>query len=278
MNKKVFEDELISGMQSELRKQASADRQPKLARAAECLHAALEILEQQGLQARADEVLQLLEKLARGTKVVKTAKIHSLQQLMEAGVSQRDIHEFARGNPRAVAKLNMTLRRLGMSDHEISKFLGPNHLMSEEQARKALNPNEPGSMLEFQSLSPKAPEPSGVEEALEFKSLAQKKSKLPKPDRHTKGLTPEKEVENLKHHGTPFNMADDACAVDVPPPVNRDNLRAEDMEPGFEDLLHAATFDIDASDDELMGMDIKEDTLEVFDADTQLEDFEDERD
>lgn len=29
-------------------------------------------------------------------------------------------------------------------------------------------------------------------------------------DRHTKGLTSEKMVNNLKHHGTVFNMADDA--------------------------------------------------------------------
>jgi phosphotransferase system HPr-like phosphotransfer protein len=122
--KKSFEDELISGMQDELRKNASAEM-PKLSRAADCLHSALEILEQQGLHARADEVLQLLEKLAKGTKVVKTAKVHSLQQLMEAGVSQRDLMNFGRGDPRAVAKLNLVLRRLGMSDHDIVKFLGP---------------------------------------------------------------------------------------------------------------------------------------------------------
>jgi hypothetical protein len=34
-------------------------------------------------------------------------------------------------------------------------------------------------------------------------------------DPHTKGLTPERMVENLKHHGIVFNMADDGKADDM---------------------------------------------------------------
>ncbi len=61
-------------------------------------------------------------------------------------------------------------------------------------------------------------------------------------DPHTKGLTPEKMVANLLHHGTEFNMTDDATGID--------------------DLLNA---DIDAA------------TLEVSDADNPSEiGFEDE--
>ena len=41
-----------------------------------------------------------------------------------------------------------------------------------------------------------------------------KKKKQP-VDPHTKGLTPEKQVENLKHHGTVFNMSDDGKADDM---------------------------------------------------------------
>ena len=37
MNKKVFEDDLISGMQDELRKQASDEQPANLVKAAECL-------------------------------------------------------------------------------------------------------------------------------------------------------------------------------------------------------------------------------------------------
>lgn len=284
MTKEFLDDELILGMSQELVKQAS-DEQPNLVKAAECLHAALEILEEQGLHSRADQVLQLLEKIAKQNTapIKKEAKIHSLQQLMEAGITQRDLKEFARGNPMATAKLNLVLRKLGVSDHEMAKFLGPGKVMSEEAARKAISPNEPGSLLEFKSLAPEAvPAPEGGE-ALEFMSLAvKKKPKNPgRPDKikdwHTKGLTPEKELANLKHHGTPFNMANDGnCAVDVPPPIK--NLTKEDMEADFADLLNSSTFDIDASDDELMGMEIKEDSLEVSENDLPLEDFEDERD
>lgn len=46
---------------------------------------------------------------------------------------------------------------------------------------------------------------------------ARKKSRDPRKisDPHIKGLTPEKQIENLKHHGTVFNMADDNGADDL---------------------------------------------------------------
>lgn len=61
-------------------------------------------------------------------------------------------------------------------------------------------------------------------------------------DRHTKGLTPERMVKNLKNHGHPMNLSND----------------------GVDDLLDADV----------------EDTLEVSDGDisTELHDFEEERD
>jgi hypothetical protein len=241
MNKNVFEDELISGMQKELRKQASAE-EPNLVKAAECLHAALEIFEEAGMQSKADQVLQVLEKIADGQVYVKQAvQITSLDQLMQAGVTTRDLKEFARGSEVATAKLNLVLRALDQSDHDITKLMGPGNLMSEEKAKKLLNTNNAGSILDFQKSPSQAPGPDGSDQ---FSSLAQdvldaKKHKTPS-DKHTKGLTPDKEIENLKHHGTVFNMADDGAA----------------------DLLDA---------------DVKEDTLEVFDKDIPLADFEDER-
>lgn len=279
MLKSLFENELMSSMQKELHKYASDDKQPNLTQAAECLHAALEILEQQGMRARADQVLQLLEKIGQqNVPVTKTAKIHSLKQLMEAGITQRDLFEFSKGSPRAAAKLNLTLRKLGLSDHEIAKFLGPTHVMSEEEAREKLNPNKPGSLVEFKSLSPDpAPSPKS-EEFLEFKSIAGSKKKSKDPA--TRGLTSKKETKNLLHHGHPLNvtLADDNGSIRVPPSINKDTLSADDLDPDFVDMLSASTFDIDASDDELMGMEIADDSLEVFDNDTVLESFEEERD
>lgn len=41
------------------------------------------------------------------------------------------------------------------------------------------------------------------------------KKKLNPTDRHTQGLTSDKMVENLKHHGIVFNLADDGKADDM---------------------------------------------------------------
>jgi hypothetical protein len=49
------------------------------------------------------------------------------------------------------------------------------------------------------------------------------------------------------------------------------------MDADFADLLDA-NFDWNASDDDLMAVDINGDSLEVFDKDIPLADFEDERD
>jgi hypothetical protein len=281
MKKELFENEMATGMQQGLRKYASSEETPKLARAAECLHAALEILEEQGLTARAEEVLQLLQKLAEAP-VVKAAapKVHSMKQLMEAGVSQRDLMNFAKGEPRAVAKLNLVLRRLGMSEHEIAKFLGHGHVMSEEQAHKVLNPNESGSTLEFESVAPQTSGVMPVEKArpelLQFQSIAApKKAKHPgRTDPATKGWTPAKGVKNLKEFGTPLNvyMSDD-CAVDAALPIDKNVLDTSSAD--FEAFMQEASFDAD--DDELFNMEVS-DSLEVSDSDKVIEDFEDERD
>jgi hypothetical protein len=281
MAKSLFEDELIAGMEKQLRKQAAGEK-PGVSKAADCLHAALEIFEEQGMAARADQVLQLLQKLAQSNEARDVQQMPSVHKLMEAGLTQRDMHEFAKGSPIAKAKFNLILRGLGYSDHQIGRFIGPTNVMSEDDAKQVMDPNrsfskiydwmsnpttpvdpsnlQPGEEFEGKSLlRPQYDEklPKGPDE-LVFKSIAQKKSS---PDHHTKGLTPDKEVENLKHHGTVFNMAEDGG-----------------IDPEFAELLGSPNFDVGASDDELMGMEIGEDTLEVFDNDSAIEDFEDERD
>lgn len=284
MKRELFENELVLNMQQEMHKYASAKEMPKLTRATECLHAALEILEEQSLHSRADEVLKLLEKIAQMPFKVAAPKVHSLQQLMNAGISQRDLREFARGEPRAIAKLNLVLRRLGMAEHEIAKFLGHGYVMSEEQAHKVLNPNEPESTLQFESIAPPpisgtVPVEKGDPGFLEFKSMASpKKTKHPsksKSDPATKGWTPAKGVKNLKEYGTPLNvyLADDDCAVDASLPIDKDTLDTSSAD--FEAFMQEASFD--AADDELFNMEIF-DSLEISDSDKSIEDFEDEKD
>lgn len=65
IKKSVFEDDLIAGMQRELansfEKKASMN---DLAKAADYLHAAIEIFEEAGMTAKADQVLNILTKIA----------------------------------------------------------------------------------------------------------------------------------------------------------------------------------------------------------------------
>lgn len=97
-------------------------------------------------------------------------------------------------------------------------------------AKIANEGKKPDDVIEFTSLVKephkehhKKPQEE-KEEKIEFKSLmkddehdARHKPKNPTKvhDPHVKGLTPEKMVENLKHHGIVFNMADDGQANDL---------------------------------------------------------------
>lgn len=281
IKKGVFENDLIAGMQTELQKQAS-DKTPELAKAAECLHAALEILEAQGLETRADQVLQILQKIAANTKLRPVIEMPAISKLMEAGLTQRDLQEFSRGSPIARAKLNLVLRHLGLSEHHIGKLLGPHNVMSEEEAKQITDPNRSYSKIYDAIKNPTGPDdPAEIwpGQKIEFESIAQKKS-----DPATKGLTSEKQVKNLKEYGIPLNVtkADDNLAdanyEKMLKDMNRPHkLSKEDVDPDLAGLLDIDSFDIDASDDELMGMEVQDDSLEVFDDNTPMSDFEDEK-
>lgn len=285
--KEFLDEELISGMQQELRKYAADEAPPDLTKAAECLHAALEILEEQGLHAQADQLLQVLQKIAQSRKAKPSVKLPTAEILAREGIGKHDFLALHKGDPTALAKFNLVLRRLGYANHEIWQMLGMKSIMPEQTAKDLLDPNRALGKIHEWTQDPTVPmegesdfmkkwkeDPSSVSvgpETLEFKSIAQKKS-----DFHTKGLTPAKMVENLKNHGTEFNMSNDQGEFQVP--VRKSKLDKDDVDPDLAGLLDLEAFDIDASDDELMGIEIKEDSLEVFDKDIPLADFEDERD
>ena len=240
--KKSFEDELMVGMHQELVKQAIGGT-PDLSKAAECLHAALEIFEEQGLNARANQLTGVLLKIAQTHKSKPVQQLPSMKSLMQAGLTQRDLHEFSKGNPVAKAKFNLVLRSMGMSEHDIGRLIGPTNVMSEEKAKEVINPNS-FQMTSLFNQPVATPAPEGGSESLEFKSLAQK------VDPATKGLTSEKQVKNLKEYGVPLN-------------VNS----ADDFDFNLSDNYSA--------EDELMSLDIKEDSLEVFDDEDAQLDWED---
>lgn len=276
IKKSLFADELIAGMQQELRKQASAE-QPDLVKAGECLHAALEILEDAGLQRHADKVLGVLQKIAVSQKTKPVQKMPTLQELMKHGLTAKDLQQFGQGHHGAKAKMNRALRNMGMGEAEISSFVGKHNFIPDEDLRRfeqfsgwmqdPTMPEDaplPGDVVTMQSLPEK---PEGVQDApageeISFKSLAAPhKMKRPDkvPDVHTKGLTPAKMVENLKHHGTEFDMPDLGWA----------NFESE-----FAEVLDANDAD-ELNIDDIFDADVVDDTLEVSDQ-VPLEDFEDE--
>lgn len=337
IKKSLFEEELIHGMQRELRGYEKKQGMASLVQAAEYLHSAAQIFEEAGLTAKADQILQILSKIA-ATHDTKVKMMPSLQALMENGVTQEDLKGIGRGDAFSKARVNTAFRRLGYTDKEIAHLLGKHNLMSEEDAAELMNPKgapqrfmswikdptspidpenptpsekfqqnvtqwmkDPGPPEEFQMQSALPPKQLPEGEDLVFKSIAQElgleddndaKGKPRKPknptnisDRHTKGLTPEKMVENLKHHGTEFNMADDQN-VDVPQPKGFDefyekwkarHMKEEPMEevpptkretpmrppkPDFGDLEGLIVMD-DAKSDDVLDAEIGEKPLAV---------------
>ena len=114
--KEFLDEELISGMQQELRKYAADEAAPDLVKAAECLHAALEILEEQGKHAQADQLLQVLQKIAQTRKAKQSTKMPTAEALAREGIGKHDLLELQKGNPTAVAKFNLVLRRMGYAE------------------------------------------------------------------------------------------------------------------------------------------------------------------
>jgi hypothetical protein len=294
MTKKNFEDELIHGMQRELRGHDKNQGMDNLVKAAEYLHSAMDILEENGLSKSADQILNILSKIAvKHDSNVR--EMPSLRKLMEHGVSEDDLKDLPRGSSISKARVNTAFRSLGYTDKEIASIIGKHNLMGEEEAHDILNgpyqkfmgwmqnpttpvdPNHlqpgeeismtslpapakppaltpaaltPGSEIKMQSvMGPKGLLPPG--EDLVFKSIAQELGLIdddndasesrhhkPKNPGNIHSPSPEQMVENLKGHGTVFNLADDGFADDLlNVEISEDPIEVMDHGPGktFED-------------------------------------------
>ncbi len=64
IKKSVFDEELIAGMQHELQAHDKKQGIENLVKAADYLHSAMDILEEAGLTAHADQILKILAKIA----------------------------------------------------------------------------------------------------------------------------------------------------------------------------------------------------------------------
>ena len=92
-------------------------------------------------------------------------------------------------------------------------------------------------IFEDNGMTAKADQLLSVLEKFAAKKVPPKKKVAPKKsDPHTKGLTPEKMVQNLLHHGHPMNYADDNLAKDM-----SDKLLEQEIE--------ASTSEIDLPED-----------------------------
>lgn len=76
IKKSVFEDELIYGMQRELQGFEKNAGMNDLTQAADYLQAAMEIFEEAGLTAQADQLLSVLQKIADDEQDAKNGKTH----------------------------------------------------------------------------------------------------------------------------------------------------------------------------------------------------------
>jgi hypothetical protein len=252
IKKSVFEDELIAGMHKELIKQATQQETDNLGQAVDYLNSAIDIFEDAGMSTQASKVLKIIEKLA--TK--KVMQMPSIKALIEKGMRPEDVKDIST-NPIAKARVNKAFRALGYGDKEIAHLIGHQNLMSEKDADELTDEGRAFSKMWDWMQDPMKAEPGAdlkPGDEISMKSLmasddndAKHKPHKPKnptkvPDRHTKGLTSEKMVSNLKHHGTVFNLNNDGNAAD--------------------DLLNADVGDLEVSEKDLH---------------SNLQDFEDER-
>ena len=130
MLKKTFENEILKSMEVSLHKQANNQNTDDLEQAVDYLNSAIDIFEDAGLTAQADQILNVLSKIAK------------------------------KGRPK--------------------------------------RPKDPRTVS----------------------------------DRHTKGLTSEQAIKNLKNHGTMFNMADVSSADDI---LNTEIILDDEFSDGLDD-------------------------------------------
>lgn len=220
MKKSLFADEIAAGMINELKPEIVKQASVNLVKAVDYLNTAFEILDEAGFKSQADKILDILCKLGGDDfRNVSLTQVSPFQALLDAGLTHKDIMEFGKGNKLAIAKLNKKLRELGYADEDIQSLLGKS-FMSAQEADELMSPDRSFTKIdEFLkdplSVRPSAPKLNPGDE-FEISTIASKGHDPRKvSDPHTRGLTSEKMLKNLLHHGTEFNMADDGKSDDL---------------------------------------------------------------
>ena len=266
-----------------------------LTNAIDNLHVAMKLLDEAGLSAVSNQVLNVLTKVARDGAALDREhtemSMPSVKNLLRAGLTMRDLYEFGEGNKSAVAKMNLALRNLDMSESDIVKMIGHKNLMSEEAAYNLLGRTSHFGDWKNEDNDDLVILPKVDPNEISMSTIASKKkvNKNKKSDWHTKKLNSKKMVDNLKDHGTVFNMNDDnlADATDEQKEYHGwlkelrkpDTFTKNDIDPELADLMDLESFDLNASDDDLLNLDVEDQSLEVLEHPALQElDFEEEKD
>lgn len=287
INKSTFEDELISGMQRELRSQATDKNVDHLEQAADYLSSAMEILEEAGMHTKANAILGILTKIAQenvSKKKNPLTEMPSMQALMEAGLTQRDLTGFSKGDPVSKAKVNQILRNLGRTDKEIMTFLGKHNFMSEDTAETMLDPNRNlGKMWDWMKNPSKPMDTSNPQagEEISFRSLPLEEPK----EISMQSLAPQQDLspgKDLTFKSMAQMIADEADArkhkIPSTSKLNDPHIKNLTPEKMISNLKnHGTVFNMsDDGNDDLLNAEVT-DELDVSEADAIPEmDFEDE--
>lgn len=251
IKKSVFENDLIAGMQRELQSHDKKVAMANLDKAGGYLLAALEIFEEAGLNAQAEKVLSILEKIAVTSKTRPVEEVPNLQVFFDSGkFTPEDMKKAMGGDTEALAKINVGLHEHGLSDHKVAKFMGKNYIPY-QMAKKML---EEGHLSGLRALlQPSVPAPAskemgdqeiGTRNASDDQDARGKPNKPKNPtkvhDPHIPKST-EQAVRGLKEYGIPFvNLSDDGKAdtlleVELSDDNNLEEVAHDPADKSFED-------------------------------------------
>lgn len=290
IKKAVHEDELIYGMQRELQGHNKKQAMANLDKAGNYLQAAMEILESAGLTKQSDAVLEILAKIAARPNS-EVMEMPSLAKLFAKGLTPADMR--ASTDPThpehhaSKSKIRNILRSLGHEESWIDKFLGGKPKLDSVDVGglfpQDLPPaSSPGAAKPLTGLINQLREEEAIK-ALPSTTAAEHHHYKPgRPDKvhdpHVSGLTPEKMVENLKHHGIVFNMADDGQANDL---LDADVAQPKEFDEDYKKWKAMKEPDTKKErkkmkEIRLEDLDDVNDTIEVTEARPDVHDFEEE--
>lgn len=191
MKKQLYQYDLSKEMFKSLAENENNIDSKDITKAIDHLNSASELLDEAGFQIESNKIINLLTKIAGSFDYLDT-DIEGLKSYHE-----KNHKNFPKlhGTQKPV---DYTKIDFGYTDEEMNDLLR-DKTYEDIELESLL---DDGKKTNIDELSPK-------DKMLTFKSLAQSKilKKKQLSDPHTHGLTSDKMIENLKHHGTVFNMS-----------------------------------------------------------------------